>query len=188
MGKIGIVGGTFDPIHCGHLLIGNEVKEALSLDEIWYMPNKVPPHKKEKKLTSTENRLRMIELAIASNKDFALAIDELEREGVSYTYDTMKMLREKYPHHTFYFIIGGDMVEYLPKWYRVDELLQFVQFVGVTRPGYTVKSPYSIITLEIPEFSVSSSLIRDRIKNRKSIRYLVPTNIQHYIEENGLYE
>jgi nicotinate-nucleotide adenylyltransferase len=187
LAKIGIVGGTFDPIHCGHLLIGSEVKEALALDEIWYMPNKIPPHKKDKEITSIQNRLHMIELAIADNEDFVLATDELEREGLSYTYDTMKMLKDKYPYHTFYFIIGGDMVEYLPKWYRVDELLQFVQFVGVTRPGYTVETTYPIITLEIPEFAVSSSIIRGRVKGGKSIRYLVPALIQNYIEEHGLY-
>jgi nicotinate-nucleotide adenylyltransferase len=188
MGKIGIVGGTFDPIHCGHLLIGSEVKEALSLDEIWYMPNKIPPHKKDRHITPLYDRLHMIELAIANNQDFVLATDEVDREGLSYTFDTMTMFRKNYPHHTFFFIIGGDMVEYLPKWYKVDELLQLVQFVGVTRPGYTVETSYPIITVEIPEFAVSSSLIRKRVKNGKSIRYLVPAHVQHYIEEKGLYE
>lgn len=187
MGRIGIVGGTFDPIHNGHLIIGNEVRDALQLDEIWFMPNKIPPHK-ERVPTAEEHRLAMVQLAIKDEPFFHLATDELERDGRSYTYDTMLMLKEKYPEHTFYFIIGGDMVEYLPKWYKVEELVQLISFVGVTRPGYKLETSYPIKKVEIPEFAVSSSLIRDRRKNGGTIMYLVPEAVQHYIEEWGLYE
>lgn len=187
MARIGIVGGTFDPIHTGHLIIGNEVREALDLEGIWFMPNKIPPHK-ETVPTAKEHRLAMIQLAIADNPYFHLVTDELERDGASYTYETMLMLKEKYPKHTFYFIIGGDMVEYLPKWYKVDELVELVQFVGVTRPKFTLETPYPIEKVETPELAISSTMIRERRKSKRTIKYLVPREVQNYIEERGLYE
>jgi nicotinate-nucleotide adenylyltransferase len=99
----------------------------------------------------------------------------------------MLELKEAHPDTSFYFIIGGDMVEYLPKWYRVEGLLALATFVGVTRPGYTLSSPYDIVTLEIPEFSVSSSLIRERFMKGRTTRYLLPEKVQDYIERNGVY-
>ncbi|GAA3321626.1 nicotinate-nucleotide adenylyltransferase [Ectobacillus funiculus] len=152
MKRIGIIGGTFDPPHNGHLLIANEVYDALRLDEVWFMPNASPPHKLEKHVTSTHDRVEMLKLAIEGEPYFSLCLVELERQGPSYTYDTMLELKEAHPDTSFYFIIGGDMVEYLPKWYRVEGLLALAIFVGVTRPGYTLSSPYDIVTLEIPEF------------------------------------
>jgi nicotinate-nucleotide adenylyltransferase len=184
--KVGILGGTFDPPHYGHLLIANEVLTELQLDEIWFMPNNIPPHK-QKAVTDSRHRVAMIELAIADHSQFRLETIELERQGPSYTYETMKMLKERYPHVQFYFIIGADMVEYLPKWYKIDELIAFVQFVGVKRPGYSLCTIYPLIEVEVPTFSVSSSLIRERIKRGKSVKYLLPEAVQSYIEEKGLY-
>ncbi|MFP3124613.1 nicotinate-nucleotide adenylyltransferase [Ectobacillus funiculus] len=187
MKRIGIIGGTFDPPHNGHLLIANEVYDALRLDEVWFMPNASPPHKLEKHVTSTHDRVEMLKLAIEGELYFSLCLVELERQGPSYTYDTMLELKEAHPDTSFYFIIGGDMVEYLPKWYRVEGLLALATFVGVTRPGYTLSSPYDIVTLEIPEFSVSSSLIRERFMKGRTTRYLLPEKVQDYIERNGVY-
>lgn len=186
--KIGILGGTFDPPHLGHLIMANEVLCSLELDEIWFMPNQDPPHKEKARNVSNENRLAMLNLAIAGHPNFKIETIEFERAGRSYTYDSIILLKEKYPTAKFYFIIGGDMVEYLPKWHRIEELVDIVQFVGVNRPSYRVQTPYAIQSVEIPSISISSSLIRKRMKDGKTIRYLVPDSVRKYMEENQLYE
>ncbi|MCZ0756952.1 nicotinate-nucleotide adenylyltransferase [Anoxybacillus sp. J5B_2022] len=187
MKKIGIFGGTFDPPHNGHLLMANEVLHALMLSEIWFMPNHIPPHKQHEQVTNSDDRLHMLKLAVADHPQFKIETIELERGGASYTYDTMRQLKTMYPNDEFYFIIGADMVEYLPHWYCIDELVQLVTFVGVKRPGFSLRTPYPIVEVEIPEFAVSSSLIRERVKQGKSIRYLVPECVRQYIEGKRLY-
>ncbi|MDX5476011.1 MAG: nicotinate-nucleotide adenylyltransferase [Bacillaceae bacterium] len=188
MRKIGILGGTFDPPHIGHLIIANEVMHSLSLDEIWFIPNRIPPHKLNKSITETSSRVEMIQLAIEDNEQFHLNTLELERSGPSYTYDTIVTLKELHPTYEFFFIIGADMVEYLPKWHRIDELVGLIQFVGVKRAGYQVHTTYPVIEVEIPQVDISSTLIRKKIKDGLSFRYLVPEKVQIYIEENNLYE
>jgi nicotinate-nucleotide adenylyltransferase len=187
MRKIGILGGTFDPPHNGHLLIANEVLNTLGLDEIWLMPNGEPPHKQKSNSASNEERLKMLELAIQPNQDFKVQPIELEREGKSYTFDTMTLLYERYPKHQFYFIIGADMIEYLPKWHKIDELIKLVQFVGVERPNYSHQTHYPIQYVDVPAFDVSSSMIRDRLKKGRTVRYLLPDSVLEYIEEKHLY-
>lgn len=188
MKKIGIFGGTFDPPHCGHLLMANEVLHQLSLEEIWFLPNQIPPHKQEEHFSDSSHRIEMLKLAIESNPSFKLQLIEMERQGPSYTYDTMKLLRGKYPEVQFYFIIGADMVEYLPKWHKIDELLGIVQFTGVKRIGFQMETPYPVQFVDVPEFEVSSTLIRERVEKNQPIKYLIPENVRRYIEENGLYE
>ncbi|WP_044733063.1 nicotinate-nucleotide adenylyltransferase [Geobacillus kaustophilus] len=187
MGKIGIFGGTFDPPHYGHLLMANEVLDALQLSEIWFLPNRIPPHKQHEQVTKSENRLRMLELAVAGHPRFHIETIELEREGPSYTYDTIRQLVAMHPDDEFYFIIGADMVEHLPNWHRIEELIELVTFVGVKRPGFSMETPYPVIEVEAPQFAVSSSLIRERVRNGQTIRYLVPEGVRLYIEEKGLY-
>src|SRR6476619_1163333 len=104
----------------------------------------------------------MLEQALYDNPSFFLEKIELERKGISYTYDTMKLLTEKEPEASFYFIIGADMIEYLPKWYRIDELLELVHFVGVNRPGYNIETDYPLITVDVPQMFISSSTIRQK--------------------------
>jgi len=186
--KVGIFGGTFDPPHNGHLLMANEVLQSLKLSEIWFMPNQIPPHKLQESISPSYHRLNMLKLATEGNEAFKIETIELERSGPSYTYDTMVLLKERYTNIQFYFIIGADMIEFLPKWYKIDELIQLIQFVGVKRPGYSVKTPYSILEVEVPQFDVSSTIIRHRIKNGHSIDYLVPDSVIQYIKENQLYE
>ncbi|MCA1318862.1 nicotinate-nucleotide adenylyltransferase [Bacillus tianshenii] len=188
MKKVGILGGTFDPPHLGHLLIANDVKHVLSLDEVWFMPNHIPPHKQSDSFTSSDLRLEMIKRAIEGQPYFQVQAIELEREGPSYTYDTILMLKENYPTVDFHFIIGADMVEYLPKWHKIEELVKLVKFVGVKRPGYSITTPLPVIEVETPQFEVSSTLIRQRIKEGRSSHYLVPENVRRMIEEKKLYE
>ncbi|MFS0879407.1 nicotinate-nucleotide adenylyltransferase [Metabacillus niabensis] len=185
--KIGILGGTFDPPHFGHLLIASEVLTELQLDEIWFMPNQIPPHKQDKKFTTSEHRFNMLKLAVNSHEQFHIETIELLREGPSYTYETLKILCEKFPTYSFYFIIGADMIEYLPKWYRVEEVVKLVTFVGVKRPGYLMETKYPIIEVEVPQFDISSSLIREKLRLNKNTAYLLPEEVKRYIEENHLY-
>ncbi|WP_404346978.1 nicotinate-nucleotide adenylyltransferase [Sutcliffiella horikoshii] len=188
MNKVGIIGGTFDPPHVGHLLIANDVRQKLSLDEIWFMPNHIPPHKQNKSVTPTPIRVEMIEAAVASNSSFRVETIELQREGPSYTYDTMLLLAKKYPDTRFYFIIGADMVEYLPKWHNIEKLLEIITFVGVKRPGYTFSSEYPVLEVETPQMDISSTLIRKRMQEGWTSQYLVPDSVKEIIEGKRLYE
>lgn len=187
MKRIGILGGTFDPPHIGHLLIAEEVRIALQLDEIWFMPANEPPHK-EKAMTTGNDRITMLNKAIESNPAFKVNNIELERMGKSFTFDTMKVLKNDYPHTVFYFIIGADMVEYLPYWEKIDELVKLVKFVGVKRPGFILKTPYPLIEIDIPLMEISSSLIRDRLMKKKTVHYLIPESVYSFIREERLYE
>lgn len=185
--QVGILGGNFNPVHNQHLLIADQVGTALNLEKVYLMPEYLPPHVDEKDTIEAEHRLNMLKLAIADNPLFDIEQAELQRKGKSYTYDTMKVLIAQNPDTDYYFIIGGDMVEYLPKWYKIDELVEMVQFVGVKRPGYTIDTPYPIIWLDAPMMDLSSSLIRKKIAQGCSIRYLVPEAVRNYILEKGLY-
>ncbi|MBD1382072.1 nicotinate-nucleotide adenylyltransferase [Metabacillus arenae] len=188
MNKIGILGGTFDPPHYGHLLIASEVLSSLKLDQIWFMPNHTPPHKLNGAHSASAHRVKMIEKAIEGNQSFKVQTIELEREGRSYTYDTMMLLKESYPDTSFYFIIGADMIEYLPKWHKINQLLNIVTFVGVLRPGYKSETNYPVFMVKVPQFDVSSTMIRERIINRMQTNYLLPDSVISYIKENKLYE
>ena len=185
--QVGILGGNFNPVHNQHLLIADQVGTALNLEKVYLMPEYLPPHVDEKDTIEAEHRLNMLKLAIADNPLFDIEQAELQRKGKSYTYDTMKALIAQNPDTDYYFIIGGDMVEYLPKWYKIDELVEMVQFVGIKRPGYTIDTPYPIIWLDTPMMDLSSSLIRKKIAQGCSIRYLVPEAVRNYILEKGLY-
>ncbi|MEK4028738.1 nicotinate-nucleotide adenylyltransferase [Pseudobacillus sp. FSL P4-0506] len=186
--QTGILGGTFNPPHLGHLIIANEVLEALHLDEIRFMPNYVPPHKEIDHRISDEDRICMLQAAIDGQPYFSTELIEIKRKGTSYTFDTMKMLKEREPETEFYFIIGGDMIEYLPKWYKIDELSRMITFVGVRRPGYSVETPYPVRLIEAPEIHLSSTMLRQRAAGGGTLRYLLPEQVIDYIKENRLYE
>lgn len=188
MKKVGIFGGTFNPPHNGHLLMANEVLQSLQLAEIWFMPNQIPPHKQRRDIISAEHRFNMLQLAVNGNDAFRVESIELERSGPSFTYDTICLLKERHPDIQFYFIIGADMIEYLPKWYKIDLLQNLVQFVGVKRPNYKTTTQYNVLEVDVPQFDVSSSFIRRRLKEGKNIRYLLPDSVIQYIKEHGLYE
>ncbi|MFS0751375.1 nicotinate-nucleotide adenylyltransferase [Oceanobacillus sp. 1P07AA] len=186
MRKIGILGGTFDPPHIGHLLIAEEVRRAKQLDEIWFIPTNTPPHKEET-TTSAEHRTSMLQLVIRSHPSFKLNKIELQREGKSYTYDTIRELKKTFPSIEFYFIIGGDMVEFLPKWYRINELLDIVTFVGVERPGYSLETTYPVHFVDIPTIHLSSTMLRERLQQKEWVRYLLPDSVMQYVKEHHLY-
>lgn len=186
MQRVGILGGTFDPPHCGHLLIAQEVMFKKGLDQIWFLPSNIPPHK-ERAVSSGEDRINMVNLAVENNQSFHVNTIEFERDEPSYTVETIKILKERYPLSQFYFIIGADMVEYLPKWHKIDELLREITFIGVKREGFTLETPYPIEEIEVPFFEVSSSFLRMRSKKKGNLKYFVPEKVKKYIEEKNLY-
>ncbi len=186
--KVGILGGTFNPPHLGHLIIADQVKDQLGLEKILFLPAANPPHAKGKRTIAAEHRIEMVNKAIEAEPEFELELAEINRGGKSYTYDTMKALTEKNPDVEYYFIIGADMVEDLPSWYRVEELLQMVQFVAVNRPAYSVATPFPLIFIDVPNIEISSSVIRQKVADQCSIQYLLPNKVIEYIEEKGLYQ
>ncbi|MGE7981131.1 nicotinate-nucleotide adenylyltransferase [Solibacillus sp. NPDC093137] len=188
MKKVGLFGGTFNPPHIGHLMMANEVYAALGLTEVRFMPNAKPPHKDLARSATNAQRLRMVELAIEDIPYFHVETYELERGGVSYTFDTMKALCEREPQIQFYFIIGGDMIDSLHTWHRIDELMELVTFVGVKRPGSEAKSSYDVCMVEAPQIDLSSTYIRNRLQQTEApLQFLLPAAVERYIRKEGLY-
>lgn len=186
--QIGILGGNFNPIHNAHLIVADQVRQQLGLDKVFLMPEYLPPHVDTKSTIDEKHRLEMVKRAIDSAEGLDVETLELERKGVSYTYDTMKLLIEKNPDVDYYFIIGADMVDYLPKWHKIDELVKMVQFVGVQRPKYKAGTSYPLIWVDVPLMDISSSMIRQFIKSKRQPNYLLPKAVLEYINKEGLYK
>ncbi len=196
--KIGILGGTFDPIHTGHILSAQAVYEQLKLEKVVFIPAYVPPHKIGQRFAPAEHRYAMTCLAVAPYSYFEVSDIELRRSGVSYTVDTMREIKALHPQSDLYFIIGADSVPLLYTWNRIEELFQLVSFVVAYRPGYSNViqtacqqlgdiAREKIILLPTPEYAISSTEIRHKIKNNESLKDLVPTAVENYIREHHLY-
>ncbi len=193
--KIAIMGGTFDPIHMAHLTAAEAVRDALQLDKVLFMPSGDPPHKQGSGVTSAENRYQMVCLATASNPAFEVSRIEIDRPGRTYTLDTIHALKETLPPDTkLYFIVGTDAFIDMKGWYHADELRYACSFAAVTRPGYeppAVDDPWyqnvDYTWIEIPELHISSTDLRNRVRNGRSIRYLTDPAVEAYIAEHGLY-
>lgn len=185
--QVGLLGGNFNPIHHAHLMIAEQVGQKMGFDEVHLLPSYLPPHVDEKKTIDSKHRLAMVQRAIEDNSFLSVDTRELTRKGKSFTVDTMLEMTAENPDTEYYFIIGGDEVAYLPKWHRIDELVCLVNFVGVKRAGYATERSYPIIWVDVPEIQLSSSYIRQQVKQGCSIRYLVPDRVREYITEEGLY-
>ena len=186
--KIGILGGTFNPVHIGHLILAEEAREKLGLDRIIFVPTALPPHKDNLNIAPADKRLKMLKLAIRSNRHFAVSDLEIKRKGRSYTIDTLKELKGKYSQDELYFIIGSDLLKYLNEWKDLNEIIKMVKFVAATRPGFPLEQiPPYIKTLAIRAVDVSGFEVRECVKEKKSFRYLVPEVIFDYINKNNLY-
>lgn len=187
--KIGIFGGTFNPVHIGHLILAEEAREKLGLDRIIFIPTSLPPHKDTVNIAPAADRLKMLKFAIRGNKFFGLSDIEIKRQGRSYTIDTLKELKNKFIHDELYFIIGSDLLKYLNEWKDLNEINKMVKFVAATRPGYPLEQiPSYIQRLAIRAVDVSGFEVRQCIKEDKSFRYLVPDKVFDYINKRKLYK
>jgi nicotinate-nucleotide adenylyltransferase len=192
--NIGILGGSFDPVHLGHLIMAETAREAAGLDEVWFVPAFHAPHKPEPPVAAPDQRLEMVKLAIRGNPCFRAEDIELRIGGTSYTVDTMRRLVERHPTVEFHFIVGADMAETLHTWHRAEELLQLVKFIALRRPGSDCDPQRlpemvrrRVDVVDAPLIGISSSDIRRRVAEGKSVRYLVPDDIYDYIKENRIY-
>jgi nicotinate-nucleotide adenylyltransferase len=186
--KIGILGGTFNPIHIGHLILAEEVREKLRLGKIIFVPTYLPPHKNNSDIAPALDRFNMIKAAISGNRRFCVSNVEIKRQGRSYTIDTLRELKKRYPKDELYFITGSDLLKYLDEWKDLSELLKIVKFIVATRPGYPLeKIPTYISTVSIRAVDVSAFEIREASKEDKSFRYLVPDVVYKYIIRKKLY-
>ena len=186
--QVGILGGNFNPVHNAHLVVADQVRQQLGLDKVLLMPEYLPPHVDAKGTIAEHHRLKMLELAIEGIEGLEIETIELERKGISYTYDTMFLLNERDPDTDYYFIIGADMVDYLPKWHRIDELVEIVQFVGVQRPRYKAGTSYPVIWVDVPLMDISSSMVRDFVAKGRTPNFMLPKPVLDYIKKEGLYQ
>lgn len=197
--KIGIMGGTFDPIHVGHLVTAEAVRNEYGLDRVLFIPAANPPHKQGQEVTPAMHRYIMTAMATYSNPYFHVSSLELDRPGPSYTIDTIYELKRVYGKNTeLFFITGADAIQEIPTWDRIEELLGLCQFIAATRQGClpsvdNIKEYFGklgktrIHRLTTPELEISSTDIRERIKTGNSIKYIVPESVEHYILKEGLY-
>ncbi len=194
--KLGIMGGTFNPIHQGHLVAAEFIWDKFKLDEVLFVPSGKPPHKGNNEIASPESRWMMTVLATASNEHFSVSSIEVERQGESYTRDTVLQLRQIYGEGTeCYFITGADAIAEISTWHRTEDLPHLAKFIAVSRPGYKLdvkkidprfqKSTYLV---KVPALAISSTEIRERTKAGQTIKYLVPEVVEKYIHKNNLYQ
>ena len=184
--KIGIFGGTFNPIHLGHLLLAETAREALSLDRVVFIPAAVPPHKPSKALLSGEVRLKLIELAIKGNPGFVASSIELERAGPSYTIQTVEMLHSQLPQAKLFLIVGEDMLSVA--WRSWKQLKQLCTIAAAHRPQAKTSRQSGIRYLPMPQVEISSTDIRQRLTAGKSVRYLLPSAVAQHIYQHQLYQ
>lgn len=200
MNKIGIMGGTFNPIHNGHLILAEEAYEQLGLDLILFMPTKTPPHKDKASVLSEEHRVKMVSLAIHNNDHFELSYMELERKGITYTADTLTLLRDENPQIEYYFIIGADSLFAMMEWHKPERIFELCTLIVANRDdndpmkleekaeeyrqGYGAK----IKQILMPKIDIASGSLRQWVRNGKSIRYYVPDSVLEYIIEHHLYD
>jgi len=187
--KIGVLGGTFDPIHNGHIYLAKRVCQKLALDKVLFIPTYFPPHKKGAKVTPAKHRYNMLKLAISGNKKFKISNMEIKRKGRSYSVETLRRLRKKYGQKAeLFFITGSDSLKELDKWKNLKEILSLCKFVIAKRPGFGIKkAPENFVFLKINAKNISARDIRNKISSDKSISNLIPGAVKNYIYKYKLY-
>jgi len=200
--KIGVLGGTFDPIHNAHLLLAEQARESLGLERVIFIPAKAPPHKRKARLAPAADRLRMVHLATQGNSGFAVSDIELRRRGPSYTVDTIRALKRQLERESrLFFLIGGDTIGELPIWRNIRALVRLCEIVPLTRPGAPPPRVGELAKaigkeearalvgrlIEMPLMDISATDIRRRVAEGRSVRYLVPEVVREYIQRKGLY-
>jgi nicotinate-nucleotide adenylyltransferase len=198
--RVGVYGGTFDPVHIGHLVAAEEVRAVLRLDRLLFMPAGDPPHKFAHGLTPAAHRKRMVEIAIADNPGFELSTVDLDRPGPHYTADALAILREREPDADLWFVMGEDTVLDVPNWTHPERIVEFARLAVVTRPGWKVRVEdlASLDTaipgivrccdfVSIPMLDIASRRVRERIRNGEPHRYLLRADVAAYIHDHDLY-
>lgn len=201
MGNIGIMGGTFDPIHNGHLMLGEQAYREYHLDEVWFMPSGQPPHKKNHHVTAPDQRLAMTAAAVEGRPGLICSDFEIRRNGNTYTAQTLRLLRKEYPQHTYYFIVGADSLYEIEKWYEPDQVLTQAVLLAAKRE-YEAKNrsmelqieylnhkyQADIRMLHCREMNVSSAELREKVSKGESIAEYVPKKVMAYIHAHSLYQ
>jgi nicotinate-nucleotide adenylyltransferase len=200
--RLGIFGGTFDPVHFGHLALAEECLAVAGLDEVWLVPAASPPHKGEKKLSRFDQRKEMLELAIAGNEKFKVEPMEADRPGPSFTSDTLEEIQKRKPNDELFLIIGGDSALEFSTWKDPAKIASLATIIVRIRPGVNMPTeqefisqlgkelgvlPKVIFVAGPPYLDVSSSLLKERVSNNKSVRYLLPRAVEVYIQQKKLY-
>lgn len=198
MFKLGILGGTFNPIHIGHLILSQYVLEELKLNRVLFMPSGNPPHKRSFEVESGVHRINMVKEAVKFNENFDLSDIEIKRQGITYTYDTLREIHNRYNNVEINFIVGYDTLLDMENWHRIKDVVKLASFVVVNRniedesvldyaKNFSMKYGGNIKFVKIPNIDISSSEIRDRVKQDKSIMYMVTEPVHDYIIMNNLY-
>lgn len=190
MKRIGFLGGTFNPIHVGHLAIAQTALEAMHLEKVIFIPSNWPPHKTTASIAPAKDRYQMVKLAVKGNPQFDVSDFEIKKDGKSYTIDTLWHFRRVYARDTqLYFIIGGDTLSQLKSWKYIDDILKISTFIVVNRPGRFPKAEgIDYYSISMPGIDISSSYIRGRIAQGKTTKYFVPEEVLMYIKKHKLYK
>ena len=186
--RLGVFGGSFDPVHTGHLIVAEAAADILTLDSVLFVPARVQPFKIGKHSATAEDRVAMLRLAIEGNRRFSLDLREVEREGPSYSVDTLRELHSETPGDELFLLVGADAAGDLPQWHNAESLTDYASLIVLTRPGFEVPKLEMISSaIDVPEINLSATHIRQVAATGGSLRYVVPTAVVNYIETNGLY-
>lgn len=198
--KVGILGGTFNPIHMGHLIIAENAYDECHLDEVWLMPAHIPPHKRSQHILADELRFAMVECAVADRDYFKASDFEISRDEVSYTAETLKALKQIYPENDYYFIVGADSLYSMETWYKPEEIFSRARILVAARDAATLydlnnkakilkkRFGADIYIMSVPKIEISSTAIRERVAAKRSINYFVPDRVRDFIYEHHIYE
>lgn len=198
--RVGVFGGTFDPVHLGHLILAEQCREQGRLDEVWFIPAARPPHKLNHEITTFAQRVEMLALAIAGNPAFKISEVEKDRPGPSFTVHTLTELKQQYPQVEFFLLVGSDSLRDVPKWYASARIAELTSFLVMPRPGHgqvdieTVRAalpagtPMRVEVVDSPLIDIASTDLRHRAAQGRSLRYLVPRAVEMYILERKLYQ
>jgi nicotinate-nucleotide adenylyltransferase len=198
--RIGVFGGTFDPVHLGHLIIAEQAREQARLDQVWFVPSARPPHKLERPITPFDRRAEMLALALAGQRNFKVDLIERDRPGPSFTADTLADLKSRNPNDDFFLILGGDTLADLPKWHQPLRIVELAELLVTARPGWPVWSAAELAAalgtnvgsariqkIEIPLVDISSRDLRQRAATGRSLLFQVPRAVEVYIREKKVY-
>jgi nicotinate-nucleotide adenylyltransferase len=190
--RLGVFGGTFDPVHMVHLVLAEQCREQARLDRVLFVPAARPPHKRDVALSPFARRVEMLQLAVSGHPVFQISEIEKDRPGPSFTADTLRALRQQYPDDELFLLIGSDSLRDLPTWYEPEQIAELATLLVVLRPSVPLPGdlpkPFRAQTVEMPLLEISSRDLRQRVREGRTIRYFVPRAVECYIETHGLYK